>query len=105
MTDPAVERIARAIYESRNGIGAKPWSRLMLQHKAPYLADGHAALLALSPPEGEAPKGWRLVPVEPTEEMTMAAYDRNPNALPSQEWEACYTAMLAASPVPPLGGG
>lgn len=41
------ETVARAIYEARNGAGCKPWSRQSDAHKAPYLADADAALLAM----------------------------------------------------------
>jgi len=62
-------------------------------------------------PEGEA---WRTVPVEPTEAMVRAFGDARPdNAIqddeggwsaPSSDWfRAKYTAMLAASPVVPVG--
>ena len=38
--------------------------------------------------------GWRLVPVEPTQEMI--------DAMRSSVWlPACYRAMLAAAPTPP----
>ena len=33
------ERIARGIYERRNGKGCTPWSRLPNAHRAPYLSD------------------------------------------------------------------
>lgn len=49
MTD-MVERVARAIYESRNGAGAIPWSRRDGAHKAPYLSDAHAAIEAMREP-------------------------------------------------------
>jgi hypothetical protein len=38
------EDVARSIYESRNGRGCAPWSRLPAAHKAPYLADAMAAI-------------------------------------------------------------
>ena len=45
-----------------------------------------------------APEGWRLVPVEPTEEMLMA-YSANPcNAAQAV---AVYRAMASAAPPPP----
>lgn len=37
-------RIAKAIYESRNGSGAKPWGHLPEAHQAPYLDDARAAM-------------------------------------------------------------
>lgn len=41
-----VERVARTIYEQRNGYGCVPWSRRDHAHKAPYLADARAAIEA-----------------------------------------------------------
>jgi hypothetical protein len=62
-------------------------------------------------PEGEA---WRTVPVEPTADMRRAFEDARPDTAvqddeggwtaPYTEWfRARYTAMLAASPVVPVG--
>lgn len=45
-----VEKVARAIYSTRNGQGAKPWSLLTIAHKAPYLGDARAAIEALREP-------------------------------------------------------
>lgn len=42
MTDQ--ECIAKAIYQSRNGHVCKPWAKLPIAHKAPYMADAEAAL-------------------------------------------------------------
>ncbi len=39
--------IARAIYNDRNGVGAKPWARLPHSYQGPYLSDARAALSAL----------------------------------------------------------
>lgn len=44
------ERIARNIYERRNGKGCTPWSRLPNSHRDPYLIDAEAALDALRTP-------------------------------------------------------
>lgn len=43
------EKIAKAIYEGRNGAGAKPWILLPKAHREPYIGDARAALAALSP--------------------------------------------------------
>ncbi len=43
------ERIAKAIYENRNGHGCKPWAKLPIAHKAPYMADAEAALGVMQP--------------------------------------------------------
>lgn len=44
------ERIARGIYEKRNGVGAAPWAIRSNAHKEPYLMDADAALDALMEP-------------------------------------------------------
>ena len=60
--------------------------------------------------------GWKLVPIEPTEEMLNAAVDVDSFKLgdisplgfrisPQMLFERCYGAMLAASPHPPAGDG
>lgn len=61
------EKIARAIYENRNGSGAKPWSIQTSPHKLPYFGDVGAALRAIE----EA--GFAVVPKEPTSYMIAAA--------------------------------
>lgn len=38
------DRVARAIYEKRNGPGCRPWARQPAAYKAPYLDDARAAL-------------------------------------------------------------
>lgn len=78
--DELVERVARAIYEHRNGAGCKPWSRQPQSHREPYLADARAAIAAVY----EALK-------EPTEAMVAAG-------IIQIFVEDAYTAMLAASP-------
>lgn len=39
-----IEDIAKAIYERRNGHGAKPWARLPKSHQVPYIGDAQAAV-------------------------------------------------------------
>jgi hypothetical protein len=46
-----IERVARAIYENRNGPGCYPWGNRTKAHRAPYLADARAAIEAMP---------WRL---------------------------------------------
>jgi hypothetical protein len=50
MTHPTeaevIERMAKAIYESRNGRGCRSWGTLPNAHKAPYLTDAKAAQAA-----------------------------------------------------------
>lgn len=45
-----VERVARAIYEKRNGAGCRPWSIQTKVHKAAYLDDASAAIEAMMEP-------------------------------------------------------
>ena len=45
-----INRVAKSIYESRNGNGCKPWRPLGAAHKAPYLSDAQAALEAMRNP-------------------------------------------------------
>ena len=42
-----VEKVARAIYEGRNGHGCKPWSRQPVTHKDAYMGDATIALWAI----------------------------------------------------------
>lgn len=88
-----VERVARAIYEGRNGAGAKAWASQPKSHRAPYLLDARAAIEAMR---------------EPTEAMTVAGtatgidvdrfcpieYD------PDKIWDA----MISAALQPPEAG-
>ena len=45
-----VERVAKAIYEKRNGQGCRPWSRQPSAHKFPYIEDARAAIEAMREP-------------------------------------------------------
>lgn len=47
------------------------------------------------------PKGYKLVPIEPTEEMIQAAYTEMGTPSCCALDEAAYRAMLAAAPAPP----
>jgi hypothetical protein len=38
------QKIARAVYEDRNGPGCVPWIRVGNAHQAPYIRDGWAAV-------------------------------------------------------------
>lgn len=42
-----VERVAKAIYEDRNGPKCYPWGSRTKSHRAPYLADARAAIEAM----------------------------------------------------------
>lgn len=52
MTD-VVERVARAIYEDRSGVGCLPWHNRPKTYRAAYLADARAALTSLLDPTPE----------------------------------------------------
>jgi len=73
-----VERVARAIYEKRNGAGATPWSRRSAAHKDPYLDDASAALDALMEPSKPmlffGMDAMARDDLEPTEEEMRTAY-------------------------------
>lgn len=45
-----IERVARAIYEKRNGAGCRPWTRQNAAYQAPYLDDARAAIEAMRIP-------------------------------------------------------
>lgn len=45
-----LDRVARAIYEKRNGPGCSPWVNRPKGHKDPYLADARAAIEATREP-------------------------------------------------------
>lgn len=45
-----IEKVARAIYEARNGRGCKSWQRLPKSHREPYLSDARAAIAAMRDP-------------------------------------------------------
>lgn len=68
----------------------------------------HEALAAYEAEKAQAvpasSEGWRLVPIEPTQQMIDAArdcQDADPDASAEQEAFHFYRAMLAASPTPP----
>lgn len=45
-----VEKIAKAIYEDRNGRGCTPWSKIGGGHQGPYMRDARIALATLRDP-------------------------------------------------------
>lgn len=46
MPQEAVEAVARAIYQDRNGSGARGWHTLPETHRRPYRSDARAAIEA-----------------------------------------------------------
>ena len=69
-------------------------------HRSDYFGEADAALSAL-----EA-AGVRLVPVEPSRHMLLAAHmvERDDIAMTEDEHRAMYAAFVAASPYAPPGG-
>lgn len=75
-----------------------------------------AALAVMSAPALRVPDGWKLVPIEPTDDMVIRGFESAPDEVLSDAdvWEAfnamsgcqqaahkarlCYAAMLAAAP-------
>lgn len=45
-----IDRVARAIYESRNGAGVRPWHLLPTAHKTPYRTDAVAVFHEMKVP-------------------------------------------------------
>lgn len=77
-----IERVAKHIYDGRNGRGCKPWGHLPRAHQEPYLVDARAAIEAMR---------------EPTEAMEEAALDVRPLMMPDtprELWEAMIDAAL-----------
>jgi hypothetical protein len=74
-----------------------PWDTGGNPIEGPGAADFYEIEPLYASPALTEPEGWRLVPVEPTDEMLHAAQD----ATISTGWDQardCYAAMLAASP-------
>lgn len=47
------------------------------------------------------PKGWKLVPLLPTEDMVAAGFEIHPCGIGQRKVSDCYTAMIEAAPKPP----
>lgn len=77
-----IEKVARAIYETRNGKGCTPWAKRGMAHKAPYFADARAAIVAMR---------------EPTEAMEASLRDYNhwEAALAVNAWDDLISAALS----------
>lgn len=80
-----IERVAKAIYEGRNGVGAMAWAHRQDGYKDPYRIDARAAIEAMR---------------EPTQNMvwTAAAYLDAPKDNESlQRVKVGYAAMIEAA--------
>lgn len=45
-SESVLEKVARAIYDGRNGRGARAWASLPRSHQSPYFSDARAAIAA-----------------------------------------------------------
>lgn len=83
-----IERVARAIYEDRNGRGCAPWGRLTKAHQEPYLSDARAGIEAMREPSAKMlDEGFR------------ALISGDDDALDTSTSDAikCWRAMIAAA--------
>jgi hypothetical protein len=65
--------------------------------------DGRIKASPDAAPAGTVPEGWRLVPVEPTDDMIVAFAEQwysKVRCIDDCEMEDCYAALLAATPLP-----
>ena len=90
MSSEIIERVARAIYEGRNGPGCRAWGSQPASHQEPYLKDARAAIEAMR---------------EPTEAMLDAGkwvsplYD-DPTPAAVEYWETMIEAALTSPSEP-----
>ncbi len=79
-----IEKVAKAIYESRNGAGRTPWSQLPWSHKVPYMDDAEAAR-----------KSFFAALHEPTEGMVNAVFDDGNGSI-KDDWQTALNASPLA---------
>ena len=87
-----IERVARAIYEGRNGRGCKSWSLLPKSHREPYQKDARVALEAVREPSD----AMLAAPIKGGFPMEPASYSGNRSHL----WRAMIDIALAPAPLP-----
>lgn len=80
MTNPMtmIERVARAIYEDRNGSGCVPWARRGSELQNPYRSDACAAIKAMIGPSAlmiAAAQTTRGDDLEPTDMELVGFYN------------------------------
>ena len=103
------EPVAQVGVHKTGGNAGISWSARPLNEfdSLPLLCDGDKLYLAPgAQPALSIPEGWKLVPIEPTQEMKTAAigvevYQDSPPSTDCLTWkeaEAIYTAMIAAAP-------
>lgn len=56
-----VERVARAIYEARNGRGAVPFRHQLKAHQEPYVNDARAAIEAMRETSAEVAEAGNVI--------------------------------------------
>lgn len=97
-TPPMVERVARAIYEKRNGRGCTPWNHQSHAHRAPYLVDACAAIEAMREPTGD-PLPISGAPFGMTRAGAAAMWDATGrgNLIGLDQAEAVWKAMISAA--------
>jgi hypothetical protein len=90
----------RIVWEWRNAYDEGPAERNKRAHEALIdHIDGRTA--------GTSPKGWKLMPVEPTDDMIVAFAEQwysKARCIDDCEMEDCYAAMIAAAPTPTDSG-
>ena len=91
--DALIEKVAEALWDSEGYGFVHSWEALMPETRERHLVQARAALSAI-----EA-NGYRVVPVEPTQEMAEKArnaiYDSAPSTIRAR---SVYAAMIAAAP-------
>lgn len=85
-----VERVARAIYDGRNGRGARAWASLPRSHQSPYFSDARAAIEAMREPTDAMLLGGHFIAVE-------NACDTQCAAMTDRRMGRAYRAMIDAS--------
>ena len=105
-SDSAVDEAVELLGEFQSVIGSR---RPDDPDDGPYWDRISAAISALrTPSPAQVPEGWKLVPIEPTSAMKVAAFntlevprpfDGHANGTAARN--AVYRAMLAAAPTPP----
>lgn len=80
-------------------ISGEEWYNV--SHGKNYIETIRAALTA----QASVPEGWKLVPIEPTNNMIANAYNRrmNRHVKYGEMYADIYTSMLNAAPQPPAG--
>ena len=99
MSSEMQERIARAIYEGRNGAKCKPWAHQPAAHREPYLSDALAAMKAMREPTLDAldagERAYRAARTQGVCGMTIEAQTRAECARFSAGWKAAFDTEIS----------